>query len=90
MQWWFLGKGSVNMFPRQPLRMQREGERDVVYAVRAEDIYKIELGNQFSWALQGRLRRDGARVELTVDKEFCTGGCDKGTWAREAEESPLL
>jgi hypothetical protein len=34
------------------------------------------------------LRRDGARVEMTVD--FCTGSCDKRTGAREAEESPLL
>jgi hypothetical protein len=22
--------------------------------------------------------------------EFCTGGCEERTWAREAEESPLL
>jgi hypothetical protein len=29
-------------------------------------------------------------VELTVDKEFCKGGCGKRTWAQEAEESPLL
>jgi hypothetical protein len=27
---------------------------------------------------------------LTVDRKFCTGGCDKRTLAREAEESPLL
>jgi hypothetical protein len=38
-------------------------------------------GCQFSWAVQGRLRRDIVTVEFTVDKR---------TWAREAEESPLL
>jgi hypothetical protein len=27
---------------------------------------------------------------ILVDKEFCMGGCDKRTRAREAEESSLL
>jgi hypothetical protein len=46
-------------------------------------------GWQFSWALQGRQKKWGYSW---VDswQEFCTGGCDKRTWAREAEESPLL
>jgi hypothetical protein len=45
-------------------------------------------GNQFGWALQERLRRDGAVVDSW--QEFYTDGFDKRTWAREAEESPLL
>jgi hypothetical protein len=28
--------------------------------------------------------------QLSVDTEFCTGICEERTWAREAEESPLL
>jgi hypothetical protein len=32
---------------------------------------------------------DLVSCQLTVDK-FCTGGCDKRTWARKAEKSPLL
>jgi hypothetical protein len=45
-------------------------------------------GWQFSWALQGRLRRECAIFQVTV--EFWTCSCDKRTWARKAEESPLL
>jgi hypothetical protein len=46
--------------------------------------------SQFSWALQGMLRRDSAVVvsrQLRV--EFCTGGCEDRTWVLEAEESPM-
>jgi hypothetical protein len=34
--------------------------------------------NQFSWALQGRLRWDGAIVELTVDKSYARAAMKKG------------
>jgi hypothetical protein len=27
---------------------------------------------------------------LSADKEFCTGGCDKRAWVREAEEFPSV
>jgi hypothetical protein len=43
---------------------------------------------QFSWALQVRLRRDGAIVNSW--KEFYTGSCDKKTWGWDVEETPLL
>jgi hypothetical protein len=44
-----------------------------------------------SWALQGRLRRDGAIVELTVAKSWVSG-CSPGSIdvSTEPEESPLL
>jgi uncharacterized CHY-type Zn-finger protein len=29
-------------------------------------------------------------ITMTVDSEFCTGGCEDRTWEREAEESPQL
>jgi hypothetical protein len=29
-------------------------------------------------------------VDIELTEKFCTGGCDKRTWARGAEESPLL
>jgi hypothetical protein len=53
---------------------------------------RLVEGWQLIWALQGRLRREDAIAVLTVDiwQAFCTGSCDKRTWAREAEESPLL
>jgi hypothetical protein len=43
-------------------------------------------------SLWGRLvwngRHPGTQlVKLSVDKAFCTGGCDKKTWVWEAEES---
>jgi hypothetical protein len=44
---------------------------------------------QFSWALQGRLRRDGAIVQLTrVQLRDIRRAVT--TWAREAEKSPQL
>jgi hypothetical protein len=30
------------------------------------------------------------KVGAMSSVEFCTGGCEDRTWAREAEESPLL
>jgi hypothetical protein len=55
---------------------------------------------QFSWKSvceekTRRLVRNGRQpgtqlVELSVDKEFCKGGCDKRTRVREAEESTLV
>jgi hypothetical protein len=47
--------------------MQR-GKRVVVYAVRADELTRRELGKPVNSALQGMLRRDGSIVELTVDK----------------------
>jgi hypothetical protein len=50
-----------------------------VYGVLKKTVWANKLVEswQLSWTLQGRLRRDGAVVELTV--EFCTGGCEDGT-----------
>jgi hypothetical protein len=62
----FLANGSVNTFPRQRSQMQRgNGVLSRRFAPRS---YKRELGQPVSRALSGRLRRDGAIVELTVDK----------------------
>jgi hypothetical protein len=58
----FLGNGYVNTFPRQRFCMQG-GTRGVVCAVRAEEVLRTELGQ----AVHGRLRRDGATVQLTVE-----------------------
>jgi hypothetical protein len=53
-----------------------------------EFVIKRSGANEFSWALQGRLRRNAAIVHIW--QELCTGGCDKRTCAREVEESLLL
>jgi hypothetical protein len=53
-------------------------------ARKAEKLLYIWVDN---WALQGRLRSCSI-FELTV--EICKRGCDKSSWAREAEELPLL
>jgi hypothetical protein len=46
---------------------------------------------QFSWALQGRLSRDDAIVELIIEGVHLRDIRWTGrTWARESEESPLL
>jgi hypothetical protein len=31
-----------------------------------------------------------ARAKIELRAEFCTGGCEDRTWAREAEKFPLL
>jgi hypothetical protein len=82
-----LGNGSVNTLPPQRLRMQREnGVLSTWSAVRS---YKEEnWGNKFSWALQERLRRDGAIVELSVVSwEFSSS---REAVKLEIEWSPLL
>jgi hypothetical protein len=38
------------------------------------------------WSVQ-RFYKQGTRLELS---QFCMGVCEERTWAREAEESPLL
>jgi hypothetical protein len=53
---------TIVMFPQQ---WKKWG---VVNPVHAEELQKENWGNQFNWALLGRLRRDGAIVELTDDK----------------------
>jgi hypothetical protein len=48
-------------------------------------------GNTVSWALQGRLTWDGDNVELIIVRfQLRDIRCTGRTWAREAEESPLL
>jgi hypothetical protein len=69
------------------MRSWGNGGNGVLSTRSAPSCYKEkDWGNQLSWALLGRLRRDGAIVELTF--EFCMGCCDRRTRARE--ESPLL
>jgi hypothetical protein len=58
-----LGNNSVNTFPLQ----RRKG--DVVYAVRPEEFRDENWGKQFSLAVQGRLRKDGAVVEMSSARE---------------------
>jgi hypothetical protein len=60
-------------------------ELGVVYAVHAEELKELwqPVG---SWAREGRLRRDGAIVELTSSAQVAV----TRTWASEDEESPLL
>jgi hypothetical protein len=68
--------------------MHATWEQGVVYAVRAEELKELwQLVG--SWALQGKLRRDGTIVELTVDKSYAQAAVTR-TWASEDEESPLL
>jgi hypothetical protein len=59
---------------------------ETVFPIRSvQNGYKEEnWGNQFSWALHGKLRRDGAISELTVDKNSVLTSVDK-SWAQEAE-----
>jgi hypothetical protein len=47
----------------------------VFYVVRAEELTWKQLGRP---------------AQLSDDRQFCTGGCEDRTWAREAEESTLL
>jgi hypothetical protein len=53
-----------------------------------EDNWAIQLVEdwQFSWALQGRLRRDGAIVELTVDKSFAQAAVTGGSGCRKLKK----
>jgi hypothetical protein len=88
----FLDNDSVNTFPRQQLRMQR-----VIYAVREKELKRRELGQPVqlpvvSWELSCAREAQKRRRYSWVDSRlaFCTGGCDKRTWAREAEESSLV
>jgi hypothetical protein len=47
--------------------------------------------SQLSRALQGRLRRDGAIVELTVDKSSVAGySPDSNNVSKEDEDSPSV
>jgi hypothetical protein len=57
-----------------------------------EENWGIQLlgGWQFSWALQGRLRRDGAVIELTVHNSSVRAAVAKRTWAPETEESQVV
>jgi hypothetical protein len=54
---------SVNPFPRQ------RGETVCcLHGPRRGVVERREMGQPVSWALQGRLRRNGVIVELTVDR----------------------
>jgi hypothetical protein len=69
---------------------------ETVFSIRSvKNGYKEDnWGNPVNWGLAVQLssaRQAQKRRRCSwVDKEFCTGGCDKRTWAHEAEESPLL
>jgi hypothetical protein len=74
-----------------------EKTRRLVWNGRQPGTQLVE-GSQFSWPLQGRLRRDGAVVELTVDRRWRERGklrnlhCEKpllgnGCWRQQAGRS---
>jgi hypothetical protein len=46
------------------------GEQGVVYAVPAEKLKRRELVQPVNSALQGRLRRDGHIVEMSVESQL--------------------
>jgi hypothetical protein len=60
-------------------------KRDVFSVVCAEILWAGQFeANEFSWALQRWLRRNGAIIE------FCMEVCEQRTWVSEDEESALL
>jgi hypothetical protein len=89
----FLSNGSTNTFPRKRICKQQYTycwKRGVFYVVLSEELKRRELGQpvQFSFAREPQKRRRHSWVDSW--QEICSGGCDNRTWAREAEESPLL
>jgi hypothetical protein len=66
--------------------------RGVVYAVRAEELKRNELGQpvQLTSAREAEKKWRYSSADSELTESFCTGGCEDITWAREAEEFPLL
>jgi hypothetical protein len=74
----FIGNGLVNMFPRQGIRTQS------YYWKRDFLLGPCQVG------IRKTIRATKLVISIQLRVEFCKGGCEDRTWAREAEESSLL
>jgi hypothetical protein len=88
----FICNRRINNGVMQPISRQRIGKH-VPTATNTNTTIALLLETVFSTpSVQSRYKEDNWSdpVSCQLRVEFCKGDCEDRTWAREAEESPLL